>query len=77
MERTLPLHSEARREIGAPAAVLFQYLDDHRRLGVHMTQSSWMMLGSRMTIDLDDAKGQAAGSVEAACSASRFPSRKW
>jgi uncharacterized protein (DUF302 family) len=58
----LPFHYESRREIAAPAEVLFSYLDDHARLSGHMSQSSWMMAGSRMDIEADAAKGQAVGS---------------
>lgn len=58
----LPLHCESSREIAAPAAALFDYLDDHSRLAAHMSSSSWMMAGSRMTIDLDAGKGQTNGS---------------
>lgn len=46
---------------GAPTEV-FAFLDDHRRLSAHMTKSSWMMAGSRMTIDLDAHEGRALGS---------------
>ena len=57
-----PFHHEAKREIAASADAIFAYLDDHSRLSSHMSQSSWMMAGSRMDIELDDKKGQAVGS---------------
>lgn len=57
-----PLHHETCREIAASAEALFAYLDDHDRLSGHMSQSSWMMAGSRMEIVLDALKGQAVGS---------------
>lgn len=57
-----PRHYAARRSIAAPPAAVFAYLDDHRRLSKHMSQSSWMMLGSRMSIELDAAQGQLVGS---------------
>jgi hypothetical protein len=57
-----PFHDETRREIPAPAVAIFLHLDDQRRLSTHMSQSSWMMAGSKMAIELDDAKGQAVGS---------------
>ena len=58
----LPLHCESSREVAAPAAALFDYLDDHARLAAHMSTSSWMLAGSRMTINLDTGKGQTVGS---------------
>ena len=38
------------------------FIDDHSRLSSHMSQSSWMMGGGGMRIELDDQKGQAVGS---------------
>ena len=61
--RTMPYHFESTRTLSAPAAVAFAYLDDHTRLAAHMSQSSWMMAGSRMSIETDDADGHATGSV--------------
>jgi hypothetical protein len=58
---SLPFHCESRREVHAPADVLFPYLDDHNQLSAHMTKSSWMMLGSRMDVDLDASEGRAVG----------------
>lgn len=55
-------HYECRREIAAPAEALFAHLDDHNRLSGHMRQSSWMMAGSRMEIELDAGQGKAVGS---------------
>ncbi len=59
---SLPFHCESARDVHALADALFSYLDDHERLAEHMSKSSWMMLGSRMTIALDAAKGRAIGS---------------
>ena len=58
----LPFHRESARIVAAPADAVFSHLDDHGRLTGHMSQSSWMMAGSRMDIELDAARGQAAGS---------------
>lgn len=55
-------HAESRRDIAASAEALFSHLDDHNRLSSHMSQSSWMMVGSRMDIELDADKGMAVGS---------------
>ena len=56
------LHDEATGIVQAPPARLFEHLDDPRRLSGHMSQSSAMMLGSRMAIELDAAAGRAVGS---------------
>lgn len=55
-------HFESRAEIAAGPADVFAFLDDHRRLSSHMTQSSWMMAGSRMAVELDEHEGRALGS---------------
>lgn len=59
---SLPRHFEASSEINATTEALFSHLDDHRRLSAHMSQSSWMMVGSRMDFDFDEAEGRAVGS---------------
>lgn len=56
------LHAESRHDIAASADTLFAHLDDHDRLSGHMSQSSWMMVGSRMDIELDADRGMAVGS---------------
>ena len=53
---------ESRAMIGAPPAAVFEYLDDQERLAAHMTSSSMMMGGGRMTYDFDAEKGRAVGS---------------
>lgn len=58
----LPLHADSSVSLRAPADVVFAHLDDHRRLSAHMTKRSWMMLGSRMAVDIDGADGRAVGS---------------
>jgi hypothetical protein len=45
----------------SPEAV-FAYLDDHERFSAHMTKSSWMMAGGKMTTAVDEGGGQAVGS---------------
>ena len=60
---TLPNHFESSVEVNAPADEVFTHLDDHSRLSAHMTQPSWIMAGSRMTIELDAAEGRAVGAV--------------
>ena len=58
----LPFHCESSRIIAATADAVFSHLDAHNRLASHMTRSSWMMAGSAIDIEVDAAKGQAAGS---------------
>lgn len=60
--KNLPFHFESSAKLNAPAAAVFLHLDDHQRLSAHMSQSSWMMAGSRMKIELDAAQGRALGS---------------
>jgi Polyketide cyclase / dehydrase and lipid transport len=55
-------HREASAMIDAPPEQVFAYVDDHSRFSSHMTDSSWMMGGGRMLVELDDAKGQTVGS---------------
>lgn len=57
-----PHHEEAGALVNASPSVLFELLDDHRRLSSHMEKSSWMMLGSRMELRLDAGAGRAVGS---------------
>ena len=61
--RTRPFHSEHRVFVDAPADAVFAHLDDHARLSAHMTRRSWMMAGSRMTLQLDPDQGHAVGSA--------------
>jgi hypothetical protein len=56
-------HTEARVRINASADRLFDHLDDAERLGAHMKERSAMMMGGRMTYELDEAKGRKLGSV--------------
>ena len=56
-------HHQERVLLSAPAAAIFTYLDDHRRLSDHMTRRSWMMAGSRMQVVMDADEGRAVGST--------------
>lgn len=58
----LPRHYDYCGIVPATAATVFDYLDDPRRLGAHMSKSSWMMAGSTMKYQLDEAQGRALGS---------------
>lgn len=60
--KDLPFHFESCVKLNAPAETVFSHLDDHQRLSAHMRQSSWMMAGAHMRIDVDALQGHAAGS---------------
>ena len=59
----LPYHFESTVEVSAAADAVFSHLDDHSRLSAHMSNSSWMMAGSRMAIELDASAGRAVGAI--------------
>ena len=63
VEPMLPFHFKSNVELNAPADAVFSHLDDHTRLSAHMTKPSWIMVGSRMTIELDAAEGRAVGAI--------------
>lgn len=48
--------------IPAPPEQVFAFVDDDSRLACHMSASSLMMGGGRMSVDVDETKGQAVGS---------------
>ena len=47
----------------APPESVFEFLDVHENITMHMEQPSWATLGAMMTTTLDDLRGQAVGSV--------------
>lgn len=53
---------ESRAVVAASAERVFAHIDDHARLSAHMSASSWMMGGGRMTIELDEGRGHRVGS---------------
>lgn len=53
--------AESRVRIQASAEALFEYLDDHRRVAGHMSQPSMMMLGGRMSYEVDQTQGREIG----------------
>ena len=55
-------HYERDRFVAATPAEVFSFIDDHARFSSHMNESSWMMGGGSMSVELDEAKGQAVGS---------------
>ena len=58
----LPHHFATQVEVDASPVEVFDFLDDHRRLSAHMTEPSWQMAGSSMTIGMDEKQGRALGS---------------
>src|SRR5262249_26176903 len=58
----LTQHDESSAVVQAPVDRVFAYVDEHTRLASHMSQSSWKMGGGRMTIALDEGRGQRVGS---------------
>lgn len=47
----------------APPESVFEFLDVHENITMHMEQRSWDTFGATMTTTLDDLRGQAVGSV--------------
>lgn len=60
--KELTHHCETTVIVKASREETFALLDDHTRLSAHMSKRSWMMAGSRMSIDMDDAQGRSIGS---------------
>ena len=60
---TLPFHFDCSVVVSAPAEDVFSRLDDPRLLAAHMRRSSWMMAGSRMSLELDASQGRAVGAA--------------
>lgn len=57
-----PYHDESTTVVHASAERVFAHLDDPKSLSAHMGESSMMMMGSRMSIDVDTGGGQRVGS---------------
>jgi hypothetical protein len=55
-------HYESQSFVAASPQQVFSFVDDHAQFSSHMSDSSLMMAGSHMDVDLDAAKGQAVGS---------------
>jgi len=56
-------HFESSIEVKAACAAVFDHLDDFNQFGEHMTRSSWMMAGSAMRYEFDEARGRATGAA--------------
>ena len=61
-DHLFPFHAESSVLANAPADRVFAYLDDPKALAAHMGESSMMMMGSRMPIDVDADGGRVIGS---------------
>ena len=61
-DQSLPLHHESTARVAAPSDQVFAYLDNPKALAEHMGESSMMMMGSRMSIDVDADGGRVVGS---------------
>ncbi len=61
-EQSFPFHHESTGLAHAPVERVFAYLDDPKALAAHMGESSMMMLGSHMSIDVDAGGGRVIGS---------------
>ena len=51
--QSFPLHEASTALVHAPVDQVFAYLDDPKALSAHMGESSMMMLGSRMSTQVD------------------------
>ncbi|MBL8317848.1 MAG: SRPBCC family protein [Burkholderiaceae bacterium] len=54
-------HHEKEVRLNTSPEKAFVYLDDFRQLSAHMTNSSAMMAGSKMTLSTDEQDGRAPG----------------
>jgi len=55
-------HYEKSIFISTDPETLFAYANDHSRFSSHMSQSSWMMGGGKMDMQMDNGRGRAVGS---------------
>ena len=60
--QSFPLHEASTALLHATVDQVFAYLDDPKALSTHMGESSLMMLGSHMSINVDADGGRVVGS---------------
>ena len=60
--QSFPFHEASSARAHGSADQVFAYLDDPKALAAHMGESSMMMLGSRMSINVDADGGRVVGS---------------
>jgi hypothetical protein len=61
-DRSFPRHDERTAQVRGPIEEVFAYLDDPLALSAHMNQSSMMMMGSKMSTEVDAGGGRVIGS---------------
>lgn len=61
-DRSYPYHYESTALAKAPIDRVFAFLDDPKAMASHMGEASMMMMGSRMSIDVDADGGRVVGS---------------
>ena len=61
-DQSFPFHHESSGLANAPVEQVFAFLDDPKALAAHMGESSMMMMGTRMAIDVDADGGRVIGS---------------
>ena len=61
-DQPFPFHDESTALAHAPVDRVFAYLDDPKALAAHMGESSMMMMGSRMALEVDADGGRVIGS---------------
>ncbi|MBC7657290.1 MAG: SRPBCC family protein [Frankiaceae bacterium] len=61
-DQSFPFHHESSGPANAPVEQVSAFLDDPQALAAHMGESSMMMPGSSMSIDVDAGGGQEIGS---------------
>ena len=61
-DQSFSFHHESSGLANASVEQVFAFLDDPKALAAHMGESSMMMLGSRMSIDVDAGGGRVIGS---------------
>lgn len=59
---TYSRHYEESAVIKASPEKVFALMDDHNRMGSHMSGSSWMMGGGKVNFTMDEGRGQRLGS---------------
>ena len=62
LTQSFPFHEASSALAHGSADQVFAYLDDPKALAAHMGESSMMMLGSRMSINVDADDGRVVGS---------------
>lgn len=62
MTKLYTRHYEESVLVNATPPELFAFVDEHANLSSHMSKTSWMMGGGKMTTEIDDGKSKQVGS---------------